>query len=67
VQATHYGTLALGIIAVALGVFVLTAVARAIRRGRRGREAASRPGQDPEAPPDRREDSEGADNVMADG
>jgi len=67
VQATHYGTLALGIIAVALGVFVLTAVARAIRRGRRGREAAGQPAQDPEAPPDRREDSEGADNVMADG
>jgi hypothetical protein len=37
VQATNYGTLALVIIAGALGVFVLTAAARAIRRGRRRR------------------------------
>jgi Family of unknown function (DUF6049) len=32
VQVTHYGTLALVIIAAALGVFVLTAAARALRR-----------------------------------
>jgi Family of unknown function (DUF6049) len=37
VQATNYGTLALVIIAGALGVFVLTAATRAIRRGRRRR------------------------------
>ncbi len=67
VQATHYGTLALGIIAGALGVFVLTAVTRAIRRARRRREAARQPAPDPEAPPDRHDEAEGADNVMADG
>jgi hypothetical protein len=35
VQVTHYGTLAFVIIAAALGVFVLTSVARGFRRGRR--------------------------------
>lgn len=48
VQATHYGTLALVIIAAALGVFMLTSAARAIRRGR---DAAAQqqtgPGQAP--------------------
>jgi hypothetical protein len=38
IQATHYGTLALVIIAAALGVFVLTAVARGFRRARRARQ-----------------------------
>jgi Family of unknown function (DUF6049) len=38
VQATHYGTLALVIIAAALGVFMLTSATRAIRRGRDGRD-----------------------------
>ena len=36
VDATHFGTTALVIIAVAIGVFVITSVARAIRRGIRG-------------------------------
>ena len=44
IQATHYGTLALVIIGTALGVFVLTAVTRAVRRGGR------RPGKDRRAP-----------------
>ena len=35
VHATRFGTLALVIICVALGVFVLASFARAIRRGRR--------------------------------
>jgi Family of unknown function (DUF6049) len=42
IQATHYGTLALVIMAAALGVLVLTAVARGLRRrgsGRGGRGA----------------------------
>jgi len=34
VEATHFGTMAIVIIGVALGVFVLTAAARAIRSGR---------------------------------
>jgi Family of unknown function (DUF6049) len=38
VQATHYGTLALVIMAAALGVFVLTAAARGFRRARRARQ-----------------------------
>ncbi len=37
VQATHYGTLALVIMATALGVFVLTAATRGVRRARRAR------------------------------
>jgi Family of unknown function (DUF6049) len=37
IQATHYGTLALVIMAAALGVFVLTAVARGFRRRAVGR------------------------------
>jgi hypothetical protein len=90
VQATNYGTLALVIIAGALGVFVLTAAARAIRRrrggpregasgadadgadagaerGDRDRKAASQPARDQAAGPGRHGESEGADNVMADG
>ncbi len=34
VQATHYGTIALIIIAAALGIFMLTSASRAMRRGR---------------------------------
>ncbi len=48
VQATHYGTLALVIIAAALGVFMLTSATRAIRRGRRARRGTTsrlRPGR----------------------
>jgi Family of unknown function (DUF6049) len=35
VEATHFGTMAIVIIGIALGVFVITAAARAIRRGMR--------------------------------
>ena len=44
VQATHYGTFALVIIATALAVFLLTVATRAVRRGRR-RRREGRPGQ----------------------
>ncbi|HEY7146633.1 MAG TPA: DUF6049 family protein [Streptosporangiaceae bacterium] len=46
IQATHYGTLALVIIAAALGVFMLTSATKAVRRGRGGasRDDASRDG-----------------------
>ena len=55
VQATHYGTLALVIIAAALGVFMLTSATRAIRRGRGAAEApqpAPGPAPGPAAAPD---------------
>jgi hypothetical protein len=45
VQATHFGTLALTVLAAALGVFVITSAARAVRRGR----APSAPGPQPPA------------------
>jgi hypothetical protein len=49
VQATHYGDLALVVIAAALGVFLLTSAARAFRRGQGGRPgAAGQPENDPE-------------------
>jgi Family of unknown function (DUF6049) len=81
VQATNYGTLALVIIAAALGVFVLTAGARALRRTRRrlrpgpsdsGDQAAGprdtdRDPQDAAAEPDWRDKPDEADNVVADG
>jgi hypothetical protein len=44
VQATHYGTLALVIIAAALGVFMLTSAARGLRRGRAAQRAAAQAG-----------------------
>jgi Family of unknown function (DUF6049) len=44
VQATHFGTLALAVLAAALGVFVITSATRAIRRGR------TPPGPGPEGP-----------------
>jgi hypothetical protein len=53
VSATHFGTLALVIIGIALGVFLLTSVGRAVRRGG-GRGGAAEgevtddPGDDPE-------------------
>jgi Family of unknown function (DUF6049) len=62
VQATHYGTLALVIIAAALGVFMLTSAARAVRRGRgpaqqpaessTGQSRAPHPAADQPEPPD---------------
>ncbi len=52
-QATHYGTLALVIIGAALGVFVLTAVTRAVRRRRAApREGPSGSGPGPGPGPD---------------
>ena len=53
VHATRFGTLALVIICAALGVFVLTAFARAIRRGRRdgrGGGESGDPAPDPPGP-----------------
>jgi hypothetical protein len=81
VQATKYGTLVLVIIGAALGVFVLTAGARALRRAqRRLRPGPSDPGdqaaeprdtdrdpQDAAAEPDWRDEPDEADNVVADG
>jgi Family of unknown function (DUF6049) len=52
VDATHFGTTALVIIAIAIGVFVISMIARAIRRGTRGNEAgppADGPGPGPGA------------------
>jgi Family of unknown function (DUF6049) len=52
-QATHYGTLALVIIGTALGVFILTAVTRAVRRRRAApREGPSGSGPGPGPDPD---------------
>jgi hypothetical protein len=81
VQATNYGTLALVIIAAALGVFVLTAGARALRRAQRrlrpgpsdSADQAAQPRdtdrdpQDAAAEPDWRDEPDEADNVVADG
>jgi hypothetical protein len=51
-QATHYGTLALVIIGTALGVFILTAVTRAVRRRRAPREGPPGSGPGPGPGPD---------------
>jgi hypothetical protein len=71
VQATHFGTLALVIVAGALGVFVLTAAARAIRRGRRGRggprQGASGADAGGEAAEPDAAEPEEAGNVVVDG
>jgi hypothetical protein len=70
VQATHFGTFALTILAAALGVFVITSAMRAIRRGRTspgpGPEGPS--GEDAPAPsgPAGHEQAEGTDNVSHD-
>jgi hypothetical protein len=76
VQATNYGTLALVIIGAALGVFVLTAGARGLRRARRrlrpgppdsGDQAAGpRDADDAAAEPGWRDEPDEADNVVAD-
>jgi Family of unknown function (DUF6049) len=65
VQATHYGTLALVIIGAALGVFVITAATRAIRRARRkpAPEGEAGPADQPGWP----DKPDEADNVVADG
>jgi hypothetical protein len=63
IQATHYGTLAIVIIAAVLGVFMISSGIRTFRRrGRRGRDASSSdppgappgPGDAAPAPPDAR-------------
>ena len=54
VEATHFGTMAIVIIGIALGVFVITAAARAIRRGMRspvGEGGAGEAGEAREAGP----------------
>jgi Family of unknown function (DUF6049) len=63
VQATNYGTLALVIIAAALGVFVLTAVARGLRRARRARRQdadGGGPGDEPAGPRDAEHEPQGS-------
>jgi hypothetical protein len=81
VQITQYGTLALVIIGAALGVFVLTAAARALRRARRalragpsdsgdqagGQQDTGRDPRDAAAAPGWRAEPGEADNVVADG
>jgi hypothetical protein len=48
VDATHFGTTAMVIVAIAIAVFLVTAIARAIRRGgARGAFLSSRPRRDP--------------------
>jgi len=51
VHATRFGTLALVIICAALGVFVLTAFARTVRRGRRDGRGGGEPGHTASDPP----------------
>ena len=45
VDATHFGTTAMVIVAIAIAVFVVTAIARAIRRGGRQRRFPVAPPQ----------------------
>ena len=61
VQATHFGTLALYIIGIALAVFLLASVRRALRRGR-GDQPATAGAGDPDVPAA----PGGADSVGAD-
>jgi hypothetical protein len=63
VQATHFGTLALTVLAAALGVFVITSAARGIRRGR------TPPGPAPEGPggPDAPEATDAGGHEQPDG
>jgi hypothetical protein len=72
-QATHYGTLALVIIGTALGIFVLTAVTRAVRRrraaprdGPSGSGSGPGPGPDPGSAPEPRAAGSGARDTVAD-
>jgi hypothetical protein len=72
-QATHYGTLALVIIGTALGIFVLTAVTRAVRRrraaprdGPSGSGSGPGPGPDPGSAPEPRAAGPGARDTVAD-
>jgi Family of unknown function (DUF6049) len=67
VQATHFGTFALTILAAALGVFVITSAARAIRRGRMPPEPRPQGPSGDDAPTPSgaagHEQAEGTDNV----
>jgi hypothetical protein len=79
IQATHYGTLALVIMAAALGVLVLTAITRGFRRARGARQPDGDGGgddgaggeaggpQDDAGRPDWHNEPEEADNVVQDG
>jgi hypothetical protein len=53
VQSTQFGTTLLVIIFAALGVLVLTAIARAIRRGLRDEEPGSQTSDQPQNEPER--------------
>ncbi len=72
VQSTQFGTTLLVIIFAALGVLVLTAIARAIRRGLRDDEPAAasqtsdQPGNEPERPVGMPSPVDGAANVETD-
>jgi Family of unknown function (DUF6049) len=66
VEATNFGTMAIVIIGIALGVFVLTATARAVRSGRvRAGESPGEPGEPEGDPtgPDPASAGAGADSV----
>jgi hypothetical protein len=63
VQATHYGTLALVIIGAALGVFMLTSAARAVRRGRAATEAQAGSSRQPATSAEQAGQQQKADNV----
>ena len=67
VEATNFGTMAIVIIGIALGVFVLTAAARAVRSGRvRAGEEPGEPGEPAEGDPTRPDPASagaGADSV----
>jgi hypothetical protein len=65
IEATNFGTMAIVIIGIALGVFVLTAAARAVRSGRV--RAGEDPGEDPGEPAEAAEgDPTGPDLASAD-
>jgi Family of unknown function (DUF6049) len=70
VQSTQFGTTLLVIIFAALGVLVLTAIARAIRRGLRdeepGSQASDQPQNEPERPVGMPSPVDGAANVETD-
>jgi len=68
VEATQFGTLALVVLAVAVGVFIITSATRALRRGQAGTAQPAEPApQEPSADTHGRADQqEGADSVVPD-
>jgi hypothetical protein len=70
VQATHFGTLGLAVLAAALGVFVIASALRAIRRGRTPPDTAQEDPADHDAPTATdaggHEQADGTDNVVHD-